>query len=121
MHTYIPLAGGESSLSVYTMEVGAAATATTSAEEEEGDAEEGEVVARDSSIEWYDSFYPSIDDDDEDSGDDDGQGFVGCYVDALGDGRVMVADVAASDNMTVARCHAFCGGYGYFGVEYGEE
>lgn len=87
------------------------------------------------SVEWHDSFYTSIDDDGaygddgayddggayDDDGANDEEGYAGCYVDEKGEGRIMKYKSAASDNMTVGRCRAFCEDSRVFGVEYGEE
>ena len=97
-------------MSVYTME---GVDDTTTRTSSTGD----DVEERRSHIEWYDSFFPSVDVD----GEYDDEGYQGCYVDERGSRRVLKSKVAASDNMTVGRCRAFCEDSRIFGLEYGQE
>ena len=73
---------------------------------------------RESIIVWYDSFFSDLDDD---GSEDDGDNYQGCYTDERGEMRAMKTKVAASDNMTVAKCRAFCQDSSIFGLEYGDE
>ncbi|KAK1993041.1 WSC domain-containing protein [Colletotrichum falcatum] len=47
--------------------------------------------------------------------------FLGCRTEPAEGGRALDAKSTASDEMTNEACAAFCGGYAYFGTEYGGE
>lgn len=94
-------------MSVYTME----------GVDETDDGIDTDAWGRESIIVWHDSFYPDVEDDEANGG----EGYQGCYTDERGEMRAMKTKVAASDNMTVARCRAFCEDSSIFGVEYGDE
>lgn len=49
-----------------------------------------------------------------------GATYSGCVIDNAGD-RVFKSHQASSDNMTPQTCSTICGGYAYFGIEFGRE
>ncbi|KAF9873914.1 glyoxal oxidase precursor [Colletotrichum karsti] len=44
-----------------------------------------------------------------------------CYTDLINGHRILEAASTAADDMTIAKCSAFCSKYKYFGVEYARE
>ncbi|KAK0655609.1 WSC domain-containing protein [Cercophora newfieldiana] len=47
--------------------------------------------------------------------------YLGCHSGKVNGGRALDLDSTGGDDITVESCAAFCGGYKYFGLEYGRE